>query len=178
MHVFLQNFSTKLIGSAIVVCGIVAFIAGAPAQGSSKTPDASIQRGKYLVAFGCNDCHTPGWRETDGKVPVRAWMTGSKIGYRGPWGTYYAANVRLEFAEMTEADWLFMVRTRGGHWPMVWHDLRVLSVGDQRAIYRFVKSLGPRGSRTPADVPPWKEPSTPYVWVLPSTPNPNASPHP
>jgi hypothetical protein len=29
-------------------------------------------------------------------------MTGSKIGYRGPWGTYYAANVRLEFQEMTE----------------------------------------------------------------------------
>src|SRR5579864_10126 len=130
--------------------------------------DPLVERGKYLVGFGsCNDCHTPGWRESDGKVPVSAWMTGSKIGYRGPWGTSYAANVRIEFTQITENDWLFMVRTRAGRWPMVWHNLRTLKNMDQRAIYRFVRSLGPRGKRVPADVPPGREPSTPYVWVVP-----------
>ncbi len=130
--------------------------------------DPLVERGKYLVGFGgCNDCHTPGWRESDGTIPITQWMTGSKIGYRGPWGTSYAANVRLEFQQISENDWLFMVRTRGGHWPMVWHDLRMLKTGDRRTIYRFVRSLGPRGKPAPADVPPGREPSTPYVWVVP-----------
>ncbi|HEX5275507.1 MAG TPA: hypothetical protein VFW34_09560 [Candidatus Rubrimentiphilum sp.] len=130
--------------------------------------DPLVERGKYLVAFGsCNDCHTPGWRESDGTVPVSNWMTGSKLGYRGPWGTSYPANVRREFSHISESDWLFMVRTRAGHWPMVWHDLRYLKTGDQRAIYRFIRSLGPRGVAAPADLPPSREPKTKYIWVVP-----------
>lgn len=136
--------------------------------GAGAAVDPLIARGKYLVAFGsCNDCHTPGWRESDGSIPVAKWMTGSRLGYRGPWGTSYPANVRLEFQSVNESDWLFMVRTRGGHWPMVWHDLRYLKTDDQRAIYRFVRSLGPRGVRAPADLPPSREPSTPYIWIVP-----------
>ena len=30
---------------------------------------------------------------------------------------------------------------------MVWHDLRFLKAEDQRAIYRFIKYLGPSGAR-------------------------------
>jgi mono/diheme cytochrome c family protein len=130
--------------------------------------DPLVARGKYLVAFGsCNDCHTPGWRETNGAVPVSRWMTGSNLGYRGPWGTSYPANVRLEFSHISENDWLFMVRTRGGHWPMVWHDLRYLKTDDQRAIYRFIRSLGPRGVAAPADLSPSLEPKTKYIWIVP-----------
>ncbi len=130
--------------------------------------DPLIERGRYLVGFGsCNDCHTPGWRASDGTIPVSRWMTGTDIGYRGPWGTSYPANVRLEFSQISEADWLFMVHTRGGHWPMIWHDLRFLDTQDQRAIYRFIRSLGPRGAQSPSDVPPDLEPQTPYVWVVP-----------
>jgi hypothetical protein len=73
----------------------------------------------------------------------------------------------LEFQQISEEDWLFMVRTRGGHWPMVWHDLRLLKVEDQRAIYRFIRSLGPHGQKTPADLPPSIEPKTRYIWVEP-----------
>lgn len=130
--------------------------------------DPLIARGRYLVGFGsCNDCHTPGWRSSDGAVPVSHWMTGSALGYRGPWGTSYPTNVRLEFARISEDQWLFMVRTRGGHPPMIWQDLRLLRVDDQRAIYRFVRSLGPSGTAAPADLPPEVEPKTPYVWVVP-----------
>jgi hypothetical protein len=149
-------FATVLVLGALTLP-----VAGAPV-------DPLIERGKYLVAFGsCNDCHTPGWRESDGSVPMAKWMTGSRLGYRGPWGTSYPANVRLEFQGISESDWLFMVRTRGGHWPMVWHDLRYLKIDDQRAIYRFVRSLGPRGVRAPTDLPPSREPSTPYIWIVP-----------
>jgi hypothetical protein len=137
------------------------------ARGSASV-DPLVERGHYLVGFGsCNDCHTPGWRESNGTIPTSQWMTGTNLGYRGPWGTSYPANVRLEFQQISEEDWLFMVRTRGGHWPMVWHDLRLLKVEDQRAIYRFIKSLGPHGQKTPADLPPSIEPKTRYIWVEP-----------
>jgi len=154
---------------AVVVAGLlgVGAVAALPAASSSKA-DPLIARGRYLVGFGtCNDCHTPGWRESDGTAPIARWMVGTNVGYRGPWGTSYPANVRLEFARISESDWLFMVRTRAGHWPMVWHDLRFLSLTDQRAVYRFIKSLGPAGTPAPADLAPDVVPKTPYVWVLP-----------
>jgi hypothetical protein len=154
---------------------VTLIVAGAISTEGAAQVDPLVERGHYLVAFGsCNDCHTPGWRESDGTIPVSQWMTGSKIGYRGPWGTSYPANVRLEFSQISEDDWLFMVRTRGGHWPMIWHNLRFLKLEDQRAIYRFIRHLGPRGSQAPADLPPSIEPKTPYIWVVPHDDGPGA----
>lgn len=137
-------------------------------QARTIAADTLVERGHYLVAFGsCNDCHTPGWRESDAAIPVSRWMVGTNLGYRGPWGTSYPANVRLEFQQISEEDWLFMVHTRGGHWPMVWHDLRFLTTDDQRAIYRFIKSLGADGVPAPADLSPGVTPKTPYIWIVP-----------
>ena len=134
----------------------------------SATPDPAIERGRYLVAFGaCNDCHTPGWRESDGRIALKDWMTGSTIGMRGPWGTSYPTNVRLWFSQTTEADWLFSIKTRAGHPPMHWHDLRFLTQSDQRTIFRFIHHLGPAGKSAPAALPPNREPTTQYIWVVP-----------
>jgi hypothetical protein len=48
-------------------------IAGALAAQGSTHVDPLIERGRYLVGFGrCNDCHTLGWRESDGSIPVLA----------------------------------------------------------------------------------------------------------
>ncbi len=161
-----MTFSIR--ASLAAATAIFAFAALIGAGTSSSKPDPAIERGRYLVGYGsCNDCHTPGWRESDGKTPVSDWMTGSNLGYRGPWGTSYPPNVRLEFARISEGDWLFMVGSRGGHWPMVWHDLRMLDDDDRRAIYRFVRSLGPAGHEAPNDLPPSQEPKTPYIWVVP-----------
>lgn len=132
------------------------------------TPDAAlIARGKYLVTFGgCNDCHTPGWRESFGNVPMSSWMIGSSTGFRGPWGTVYPPNVRRRFFQISEAHWLFTIRTREGRPPAVWHDLRVLTMYDQRAIYRFIRSLGNGGPPSLPDVPPDKKPETPYYILV------------
>lgn len=117
-----------------------------------------------LVVYGtCNDCHTAGWRDTDGTVPQARWLTGSTIGFRGWWGTSYAANIRLVFQEMSEDRWLAAVRTRAGHPPMVWEDLRQLPEADLRAIYEFVKSLGPAGVAMPSAIEPWREPKPPFI---------------
>lgn len=145
------------------------------AWGSAAQPKATtdLERGKMLVAYGgCNDCHTPGWRESDGTIPVSKWLTGSPIGLRGPWGTSYPVNIRLVFNQIDENQWVFAVNSRGGHMPMHWHDLRFLSVADQRLLYRFVKSLGPAGEQVPNFVEPWREPKTPYINLVPQTPQP------
>jgi hypothetical protein len=159
-------------GALLAALAIAAIVVAAPLGAAVAPPTspaaADLALGRKLVAYGtCNDCHTPGWSESDGKLPVSRWMTGSPVGYRGPWGTIYAANVRLEFRSIDEGQWLAMVATRGGRAPMVWHDLRALDQQSLRAIYRFIRALGPAGSPAPSDVPPDREPSGSYYNVLP-----------
>lgn len=152
--------------AALMLC--VAFVALASTPARSATT-AELARGRYLVVYGsCNACHTPGWTESDGDVPVARWLTGSRIGFRGPWGTVYPTNLRIRFQEISEAQWLFMIGTRGGHPPMKWTDMRVLTPDDQRAIYQFIRSLGPSGVSAPPDVPPGRAPGGSYYDVKPS----------
>src|SRR5579863_9183377 len=105
--------------SSLLVVFAALFVAAMAERGGSaapaSTPDPLIARGHYLVAFGgCNDCHTPGWRESGGTLPDSRWMTGARIGYRGPWGTVYPPNVRLFFHQIAEDAWIFSTQTRGG----------------------------------------------------------------
>lgn len=118
----------------------------------------------------CNDCHSPGWRESDAILATARWMIGSNIGFRGPWGTVYPTNIRLEFQRIDESQWLEMVRLRGGHPPMLWHGLRALDEHQLQAIYRFVRSLGPAGVPAPISVPSDLEPTTPHYDVEPQRP--------
>ena len=74
---------------ATAVCGVVgtaAAISGAAVAAGKSDPMTA--RGKYVVTIGgCNDCHTPGYAEKEGKVPEKDWLTGDILGWRGPWGT-------------------------------------------------------------------------------------------
>jgi hypothetical protein len=125
---------------------------------------ASIERGRYLVKIGgCNDCHTPGYTQANGKVPESQWLTGDQLGWRGPWGTTYSSNLRRVFARLTEAEWLKQATTAQFRPPMPWFTLHEMTKPDLRAIYRFAKSLGPAGNAAPAYVPPDQEPKGPYV---------------
>lgn len=151
---------------------VFALSASVVAQAAGRSNTASdIARGRYLVAYGeCNSCHTPGWLESDGTIPASRWLIGNTIGFRGPWGTVYPVNVRRRFSQISEDQWLFMVKTRGGHPPMKWTNLRFLTIADQRAIYRFVRSLGSAGNAEPNDLKPNQTPRTPYYDVLPQQP--------
>jgi hypothetical protein len=151
--------------AVVVLASTVSLTAVAPRPAADPTV---LARGRYLVVFGgCNDCHTPGWRESDGTLPTSRWLTGNRIGYRGAWGTSYAVNLRIEFQSLPEDQWTLAVHTRGGLPPMIWHDVRGLNVADQHAIYAFIRSLGPAGSPAPAAIPPWREPTTPYIDTRP-----------
>jgi mono/diheme cytochrome c family protein len=123
-----------------------------------------VERGRYLVRItGCNDCHTPGYGLSNGDSPVEEWLTGDILGWRGPWGTTYASNLRLFTSKISEDQWVEFCRTLETRPPMPWFNLRDMKEDDMRAVYQFVRSLGPSGDRAPAFVPPEKEPTTPYA---------------
>ena len=128
----------------------------------------AIDAGRYLITLGgCNDCHTPGYMEPGVTIPESEWLTGMPIGFRGPWGTTYPANLRLRAQELTEDEWVTMLHTRTMLPPMPWMNVNQLSEQDARAIYQFIKFLGPKGERAPVPVAPGEEPATPYILFEP-----------
>jgi mono/diheme cytochrome c family protein len=126
-----------------------------------------IRHGRYLIqTSGCNDCHTPGYMQKDGQVPENEWLTGDALGWQGPWGTTYPANLRLLFSQIDEAAWLARARLPMRP-PMPSPSLRAMSDADLRAIYRYVKSLEVKGPAAPAYVPPGGKVATPYLDLTP-----------
>lgn len=139
----------------------------AGAQAQPPVADAELSRGRYLVATsGCNDCHPAGYMQNDGQVPEAEWLTGDLMGWQGPWGTTYAANLRLLFQQIDEEAWLVRAR-QGMRPPMPSPSLRAMSDADLRAIYRYVRHLGAKGEPVPAYVPPGEKVATPYFDFTP-----------
>ena len=138
--------------------------ADVPAKSSSKTDTNDIQRGRYIVTIaGCHDCHTPGFLVSGHKIPEKDWLTGGVMGWRGPWGTTYPTNLRLYFQEITEAQWVQVAKEIQRRPPMPYYSLNSMSEADVRAMYKYIRSLGPAGKPAPKFVPPDKVPPQPYV---------------
>jgi mono/diheme cytochrome c family protein len=131
-----------------------------------------LERGEYLMRIaGCNDCHTPGYAESGGTLPKDRWLTGSALGWSGPWGTTYAANLRLKAADFDDAKWLEYTANLHTRPPMPDFAIRDMSEGDRLAVLRFIKSLGPGGQPAPAYLPPGQQAPLPVVeFKLPPPP--------
>jgi mono/diheme cytochrome c family protein len=146
----------------------------ASASAASTNEKEAVARGKYLVkTAGCNDCHTAGYPESGGKVPESEWLTGSAVGFSGPWGTSYPANLRLTAQAMPEGAWVARARSELRP-PMPWFALRDMTDADVRAIYRYIRSLGPKGAMVPVYVPPGGKVTTPYIEFVPKNLPPRA----
>ncbi len=148
-----------LLGAALAAASATAL------ADTAKGDDAkALARGKYIAQIsGCNDCHTPGYAMTGGKVPEKDWLIGDALGWRGDWGTTYPSNLRLYMQGMTEAQWVKTAKTIQTRPPMPWFALHDMTETDLRAFYRYVRSLGPAGSAAPAYVPPGPQPQGPFV---------------
>ena len=171
--IHLSCLSVALLGVAACTAPASNETAAAAAPASAMASDADLlARGEYLVRIaGCNDCHTPAYAEHGGEVPKEAWLVGSPLGFNGPWGTTYAANLRMKAAEMDEAGWLKYTAELRTRPIMPDFAVRAMHEDDRRALYRFIRSLGPGGGKAPDYLPPGKTPPLPYMqMVLPPPP--------
>jgi hypothetical protein len=132
-----------------------------------------VATGEYLVAIGgCNDCRTPGWNHAPGTVPLGQRLAGSPIGWHGPWGTSYASNLRLLVQRLSVEQWLGYVATMQPKPPMPRFNMRSMSEADLKAMYPYIRSLGPAGAAMPVDLPPGQMPTTPSLEAVPAMPKP------
>lgn len=142
----------------------LALLAAAPLTASAA--DGAAERGRYLVQIaGCNDCHTPGYLANAGQVDEAQWLTGDTLGWRGPWGTTYATNLRLYMAPLSEQEWLLLARSKTPRPPMPWFNLRAMTDADLAAIYQYIKAAGPAGQPAPDYLPPDQTPPMPFVQI-------------
>src|SRR5262245_9449716 len=130
---------------ALAFTGVLLGVISAAAQGTSPGPRATspghtdLDRGRYLVIIGgCNDCHTDDDAPHNGQVPESAWLLGSSVGFRGPWGTTYAPNLRVSLARMSETAWVKYTQTLQTRPPIPWFNLNVMTATDLRARYAGV----------------------------------------
>lgn len=142
-----------------------------PANGPAVSAASLEQAGEYLTIVGsCNDCHTQGWAESEGKVAPADRFAGFNVGFRGPWGTSYGKNLRTVVQRQSEDHWVEVLKTSDGgdgKPPMPWWNTKQMSDRDLRAMYRYIKSLGPKPNGVPRGLPPGKEPTGPFIWVTP-----------
>jgi mono/diheme cytochrome c family protein len=167
---------------AVQGCGGAVIAEPAPAETAAKATtiaaaehvaaSSQIDAGRYLVKIGgCNDCHTPGYVMTNGASPAEPeWLTGDAMGYAGPWGVSYPANLRLSFQNMTEQEFVEMARAGQGRPPMPWPSLMTMSDQDLSAIYVYIRSLGPKGEPAPAPLSPGVAPDRPHISFAPQMP--------
>ena len=168
--------SRSLIGIMIFVLFVLSACASQDQESRTKAGDPSKTisqdpRGRYLVLItGCNDCHTPGFSQSEATLQESEWLTGDSVGWQGPWGTTYAVNLRLFMQGFSEDAWMKVSRVVRARPPMPWWILHELNESDLRAIYRFIRNLGPKGGRAPASLPPNQKPKTPYILFIPQPP--------
>src|SRR5689334_16080369 len=155
---------TRRIAWVAVLSAVSAAAGAADAPETQRATSKDLSRGKYIVQIaGCNDCHTPGYAMSGGKVPEKDWLVGDQLGWRGGWGTTYPVNLRLYMQKISEAQWVQRAKSMETRPPMPWFALRAMTDADLRALYRFIRHLGPAGTEAPAYVPPDQEPKPPYV---------------
>lgn len=141
------------------------------ASAPEPAPVDRIAAGRHLIRIaGCNDCHTPGYL-IDPDVPESEWLTGVPVGWRGPWGTTYASNLRRHIATFSDPEtWIRMIRARNGLPPMPWASLHAMTDEELRSIHAYIGSLPVAGEFMPPVVGPDQSPSTPYLNLVPVAP--------
>ena len=64
---------------------------------------------------------------------------------------------------MSEDEWVQVAKEIQRRPPMPYFSLNAMTVADVRAIYKYIRYLGPAGTSAPKFVPADKVPPQPYV---------------
>ena len=146
-------------------------------------PDPVV-RGRYLTTImSCNDCHTPG--SFYGAPDTTRRLSGSDLGWVGPWGVVYARNLTPDSATGI-GSWTkeqIVHALRSGNTPdgsqlapiMPWANYAaILDEDDAMAIAAFLKSLPPVTHKNLDRIPPSQKPTgalirfpPPPAWDVP-----------
>ncbi len=176
--------------AAAAAAAFVLISAAPPKTAKATKPDRAkqLERGEYLcVISGCGDCHTPG--TLYGNPDFSRKLSGSEIGWRGPWGVSYARNLTPDLETgmgyWTEDQIVNAFRTGqrpdGSVMlpPMPWQNLTRLTDEDAHALAAYLQSIPAISHEVPDRVPPdssargsviWFPP--PSKWDAPRTPPP------
>lgn len=136
---------------AAIAAAFVTVSCAPPAQQTSATGVAdTLARGEYLTTLiGCQDCHTPG--AFYGAPDASRQLSGSELGWQGPWGVTYASNLTPDretgLGKWTRAQIVAALRTGqrpdGSPLlpPMPWPSYARLTDADANAIAAYLQSL-------------------------------------
>jgi hypothetical protein len=69
----------------------------------------------------------------------------------------------LYFQEITEEQWVQVAKEIQRRPPVPSYSLNAMTEADVRALYKYVRSLGPAGNPAPKFVPADKAPPQPFV---------------
>ncbi|WP_193335725.1 cytochrome C [Devosia beringensis] len=128
----------------------------------------SIAEGERISRIGgCHDCHSVGFAETGGTIDPATALKGTPVGYQGPWGTTYAANLRLTAAAHTEDQWVDYLKKLETRPPMPWFNVHYFTEGEMRSLHQYIVSLGDPGDPAPPYAPPGEAPQTPFLVFVP-----------
>jgi hypothetical protein len=100
--------------------------------------------------------------------PNGCWVT--RWAGAGHGGTTYPANLRLFMNSLTQDQWVQFSTSFQSHPPMPWWLLHDMNRPDRKALYAYVRWLGPAGGPAPSFVPPDQEPVGAVV-QFPAPPN-------
>jgi len=151
----------------LALSGALASCSSQPAEEKAAAPEqpamTKLQRGEYLAAItGCHDCHTPGGMY--GAPDMHRALSGSELGWQGPWGVSYAANITPDSATGI-GTWTNVeieralrsgVKKDGSPIlpPMPWPDLARLNPEDMAALIEYLRNLHAVTHNVPKPIPP------------------------
>lgn len=148
---------------------LLASAMAAAAVAQAGAAEVSARRGEQVaITGGCHDCHTVGYLESGGKADAAASLSGTPLGWQGPWGTTYAANLRITAKNHGDEDgFVQYLKTFEARPPMPSFNVHAMDESDLRSLYRYIVSLGDTGAPPPEYVPPGQAPKTPYIVIAP-----------
>ena len=152
--------------------------AGRADSATAMTQEEKIELGRRLtVVTGCIDCHTPGTMY--GAPDMSRNLSGSELGWTGPWGTTYPSNLTPDMetglGAWTEEQLVTAFRTGkrpdGSPVlpPMPWPSFAQLTDEEAYAIAAYLKSIPPVKHAKVATLPPGARPTTATL-VMPPPP--------